>query len=196
MIMDSDLSVLCVRETVFLHLQDGIAFSQIVLFCWNQPWSRSGCHLHKNGKCCTYKRFDLAMQKDWALSYLITPKILVENELTFLPELSQRSPFVLFCFIHPSWMFFSAVESTYGTELLSHVFRPPWAQRPAQASHVWAVASFVYEMACLEKPLMLHPAICMRVTSNQIKASKISLMFTGAKITFQPYLCYSLHLKT
>lgn len=110
MIMDSDLSVLCVRETVFLHLQDGIAFSQIVLFCWNQPWSRSGCHLHKNGKCCTYKRFDLAMQKDWALSYLITPKILVENELTFLPELSQRSPFVLFCFIHPSWIFFQQLN--------------------------------------------------------------------------------------
>lgn len=196
MIMDSDLSVLCVRETVFLHLQDRIAFSQIVLFCWNQPWSRSGCHLHKNGKCCTYKRFDLAMQKDWALSYLITPKILVENELTFLPELSQRSPFVLFCFIHPSWIFFQQLNQLTAPSCCHTCFGHLEHKDRAQASHVWAVASFVYEMACLEKPLMLHPAICMRVTSNQIKASKISLMFTGAKITFQPYLCYSLHLKT
>lgn len=63
---------------------------------------------------------------------------------------------------------------------------PPWAQRlrctaPLGSEQLIHLSTKITRR---EKPRMLHLHICVRVTSTQIRASNISLMFTAAKSHF------------
>lgn len=74
------------------------------------------------------------------------------------------------CCCRAPWFFSSQINSR--RRVFVHVFCRLRHRDRARASHVWAVASFVYKIACLEKPRMLHPSICMWITSTQIKPPK------------------------